>query len=96
MTTFNGTHENLKFSCNVCELSTDSDCSIEIDLDNKADKDKLWGWLQKHSSAGGKYTNVPVNINKIPFAKRTEAQHAELVKQTGGIKAYLIENDIIN
>jgi len=86
MATYNGDDDNLLFRCGECQKEE----TIEIDLSNKADKDRLWKWLQKHSASGGDYINVPIDLEKIPVAKRTEEQHQKLIEKYGGVRAYLI------
>lgn len=86
MTTFNGTHENLKFRCASCIFKE----TIEIDLDNPKDKEELWVWLRKHSASGGDYVNVIANYDKIPLDKRSDEQHLRLIDEYGGVRNYLL------
>lgn len=86
MATFNGKHENLRFRCKSCNYKS----TIDVDLSDVEDKEKLWSWLKTHSECGGDYINVPVDFEKIEVSKRTNEQHQALIKKHGGIREYLI------
>ena len=71
MGTYNGPQEDLKFTCTDCGTET-----IQIDVDNPEDANKLLSWLATHSAQGGRYENVPVT--KEEMLKRISRKAAEL------------------
>jgi len=86
MATFNGKDYNLRFTCGACAHTS----TIDIDLGDIHDKDNLWDWLQQHSASGGTYTNVLIDIEKIPVRDRTEEQHQVIIKKYGSIRNYIL------